>query len=36
MSLLYFWAFWLVYRDPDDDPALSKEERTLIDHALRA
>src|SRR3954469_20364605 len=32
ISLLYFWAFWLVYRDPGDDPELSEEERILIDH----
>ncbi|MFL6450238.1 MAG: MFS transporter [Bryobacteraceae bacterium] len=32
ISALYFWAFWLVYRDPEDDPALSEEERILIGH----
>jgi MFS transporter, ACS family, D-galactonate transporter len=30
VSLLYFWAFWLVYRDPDDDPGLSQRERLLM------
>ncbi len=34
LSLLYFWAFWLVYRDPDDDPALSNEERALMDQEM--
>lgn len=34
LSLLYFWAFWLVYRDPDDDPALSERERILIEHKM--
>jgi MFS family permease len=32
ISLFYFWAFWLVYRDPGDDPELSEEERILIGH----
>lgn len=31
ISLLYFGAFWLVYRDPDDDPALSQLERQLME-----
>jgi ACS family D-galactonate transporter-like MFS transporter len=34
ISLLYFWAFWLVYRDPDDDPGLSQEERLLMERKM--
>jgi ACS family D-galactonate transporter-like MFS transporter len=30
LSLLYFFAFWLIYREPQNDPGLSEEERTLI------
>ena len=30
ISLLYFALFWLVYRDPQDDPALSEAERQWI------
>jgi ACS family D-galactonate transporter-like MFS transporter len=36
ISLLYFWAFWLIYRDPGDDPVLSEEERVLIGHEAGA
>lgn len=32
ISLLYFWAFWLVYRDPAEDSQLSEKERRLIGH----
>ncbi len=31
ISLLFFFLFWKVYRDPDDDPALSEVERQYID-----
>lgn len=34
ISLLYFWAFWLVYRDPDDDPGLSHQERLLMERKM--
>lgn len=34
ISLLYFWAFWLVYRDPADDPELSQQERLLMEHNM--
>ncbi len=30
LSLLYLGAFWKFYRDPDDDPHLTLEERTYI------
>ena len=30
ISLLYLVYFWRVYRDPDDDPLLSEEERHYI------
>jgi MFS family permease len=30
VSFLYFLLFWRVYRDPEDDPALSDEERRYI------
>src|SRR3954462_3035048 len=36
ISLLYFWAFWLIYRDPGDGPALSEDERVLIGHEAGA
>jgi len=31
LSAAYFLYFWLVYRDPDDDPRLSAEERSYIE-----
>lgn len=31
VSLLYLLIFWLVYRDPEEDPELSDEERHLIE-----
>ena len=31
VSLAYFVYFWLVYRDPDDDPQLTAEERNYIE-----
>jgi ACS family D-galactonate transporter-like MFS transporter len=31
VSLGYFFLFWLVYRDPQDDPRLSDQERSYID-----
>jgi len=31
MSLAYFLYFWCVYRDPDEDPRLSTEERRFIE-----
>lgn len=31
ISLLYFVYFWLVYRDPDEDPGLSEAERRYIE-----
>jgi MFS family permease len=34
LSFFYFWAFWLVYRDPDEDPGLSQQERLLIQHKM--
>ena len=34
ISFVYFWAFWLVYRDPADDPKLSQEEGLLIQHTM--
>lgn len=30
ISVLYFGLFWLVYRDPEDDPKLTEIERTYI------
>ncbi|HEY0794228.1 MAG TPA: MFS transporter [Acidisarcina sp.] len=30
VSLLYFVLFWAIYRDPEDDPALSQSERDYI------
>lgn len=33
ISLLYFIYFWLVYRDPDEDPGLSEVERRYIESA---
>lgn len=30
VSFLYFLLFWKIYRDPDEDPALSEVERTYI------
>jgi sugar phosphate permease len=30
ISLAYFALFWLIYRDPQDDPKLSDEERAVI------
>ena len=30
VSVLYFGLFWLVYRDPEDDPKLTEIERTYI------
>ena len=33
LSLLYFWAFWVVYRDPEDDGELSAQERILINES---
>ncbi len=30
ISLLYLWYFWRVYRDPEDDPHLTAEERAHI------
>jgi len=32
ISLLYLLYFWRVYRDPDDDPELTAEERVYIEH----
>jgi MFS family permease len=34
ISLLFFFLFWRVYRDPDDDPALSEVERQYIDEGV--
>lgn len=34
ISLLFFFLFWKVYRDPDDDPALSEVERQYIDKGV--
>jgi ACS family D-galactonate transporter-like MFS transporter len=34
VSLLFFCLFWKVYRDPDDDPALSEVERRYIDESI--
>jgi MFS family permease len=34
ISLLFFFLFWRVYRDPDDDPALSEVERQYIDKGV--
>lgn len=31
LSLGYFLLFWFVYRDPDDDPKVTAEERAFID-----
>ena len=30
ISVLYFGLFWVVYRDPEDDPKLTEIERTYI------
>lgn len=30
VSLAYFFLFWVIYRDPGDDPALSESERVYI------
>lgn len=30
VSFLYFLIFWAVYKDPDDDPGLSREELAFI------
>ncbi len=30
ISVLYFFVFWLIYRDPDEDPQLSEAERAYI------
>lgn len=30
ISFLYFLLFWKIYRDPNEDPALSSEERAYI------
>ena len=34
VSLLFFWLFWKIYRDPDDDPKLSDVERQYIDEEI--
>jgi ACS family D-galactonate transporter-like MFS transporter len=34
VSLLFFWLFWKIYRDPDDDPKLSDLERQYIDEEI--
>jgi MFS family permease len=34
VSLLFFWLFWKIYRDPDDDPQLSDLERQYIDEGV--
>jgi MFS family permease len=34
ISLLYFFFFWKVYRDPDDDPALTQVERQYIEEGV--
>lgn len=34
ISLLYFVIFWVVYRDPADDPKLDDSERSLISAGL--
>lgn len=31
ISLVFFFLFWKIYRDPDDDPQLSEAEREYID-----
>lgn len=31
ISLVYFLFFWRIYRDPDDDPALSDLERSYLE-----
>lgn len=36
LSLVYFFVFAAVYRDPDEDAALSPAERVLIDHGAAA
>lgn len=33
ISLLYFGLFWLVYREPADDPGLTERERAYIEAA---
>lgn len=35
LSFLYFLIFWLVYREPEDDPGLSDQERRLIADAAQ-
>lgn len=35
ISLLYFWLFWRVYSDPDDDESLSAEDRCEITAATQ-
>jgi MFS family permease len=35
ISLLYFWLFWRVYSDPDDDESLSAEDRCAITAATQ-
>ena len=32
ISFIYFLVFWRVYRDPEEDPALSTAERAFIQH----
>ena len=36
LSLVYFFVFAAVYRDPDEDASLSHAERALIDHGAAA
>ena len=36
VSFLYFVLFWKIYRDPDDDPALSDFERRYIEAEVEA
>ncbi|MGH9607873.1 MAG: MFS transporter [Terracidiphilus sp.] len=34
VSFIFFLAFWRIYKDPEDDPELSSEERAYIEQAI--